>query len=143
MCCRPLRAHAAPACADITSVARCQKKIATAGADYGKKVFISTIRWTESVAECQVQCDLGVFGPSWDDSGPPCCDSDDRASNATFDAFSQATADGLATYSQQTSDQVLAPRTAVTIVGWALLLLCLAAAGLAARGFGQRLEEYR
>ncbi|MEO7060927.1 MAG: hypothetical protein ABI083_14495 [Lapillicoccus sp.] len=65
------------------------------------------------------------------------------SANATFDAFSQATADGLATYSQQTSDQVLAPRTAVTIVGWALLLLCLAAAGLAARGFGQRLEEYR
>ncbi len=77
-------ALASPARADITSVARCQKKIATAGADYAKRVIVTTLKCTEKVAICQVQCDEGVFGPSCDDSGPPCCDSDDRNSNQTF-----------------------------------------------------------
>jgi hypothetical protein len=79
-------ALASPAAADIMSVARCQKKIATAGADYAKRVIVTTLKCTEEVAECQVQCDEGVFGPSCDDNPPPCCDSDDRSSNATFDA---------------------------------------------------------
>jgi len=77
---------AAPAGADITSVARCQKKIATAGADYAKRVIVTTLKCTEKVAECQVQCDQGVFGPSCDNSPPPCCDSDDRSSNDEFAA---------------------------------------------------------
>lgn len=81
-----LFALASPAAADITSVARCQKKIATAGADYAKRVIVTTLKCTEAIAKCQVQCDLGAFGPSCDDSAPPCCDSDDRASNATFAA---------------------------------------------------------
>ncbi len=81
-----LCAFASPAAADITSVARCQKKIATAGADYAKRVIVTTLKCTEEVAECQVQCDEGVFGPSCENNPPPCCDSDDRASNATFDA---------------------------------------------------------
>ena len=79
-------ALAVPAAADITSVARCQKKIATAGADYAKRVIVETLKCTEEVAECQVQCDEGVFGTPCDDGGPPCCDSDDRGSNAAFDA---------------------------------------------------------
>jgi hypothetical protein len=79
-------AFAAPTAADITSVARCQKKIATAGADYAKRVIVTTLKCTEKVADCQVQCDEGVFGPSCDDNPPPCCDSDDRGSNASFDA---------------------------------------------------------
>lgn len=79
-------ALAAPAVADITSVARCQKKIATAGADYAKRVIVTTLKCTEEVAECQVQCEEGVFGPPCEDNPPPCCDPDDRASNSTFDA---------------------------------------------------------
>ena len=79
-------AFAAPAAADITSVARCQKKIATAGADFAKRVIVTTLKCTEEVAECQVQCEEGVFGPSCENNPPPCCDPDDRASNATFDA---------------------------------------------------------
>ena len=75
---------AAPATADITSVAKCQKKIATAGADYAKRVIVTTLKCTEKVADCQVQCDEGVFGPSCEDNPPPCCDSDDRGSNQTF-----------------------------------------------------------
>src|SRR5690242_109194 len=81
-----LLALTAPAAADITTVARCQKKIATAGADYAKRVIVTTLKCTEKVADCQVQCDQGVFGPSCDDNPPPCCDSDDRNSNATFAA---------------------------------------------------------
>ena len=79
-------ALAAPAAADITSVARCQKKIATAGADYAKRVIVTTLKCTEKVANCQVQCEQGVFGPSCEENPPPCCDPDDRNSNATFDA---------------------------------------------------------
>src|SRR5690349_2930828 len=75
-----------PAAADIKTVARCQQKIATAGADFAKKVILTTLKCTEQIAECQVECDQGVFGPSCDDSGPPCCDSDDRSSNGAFDA---------------------------------------------------------
>ncbi len=74
------------AAADITSVSKCQKKIATAGADFAKRVIVTTLKCTEEVAECQVQCDEGVFGPSCEDNPPPCCDSDDRGSNATFEA---------------------------------------------------------
>jgi hypothetical protein len=81
-----LFAFASRAAADITSVARCQKKIATAGADYAKRVIVTTLKCTEEIAECQVQCDEGVFGPSCETNPPPCCDSDDRGSNATFDA---------------------------------------------------------
>lgn len=81
-----LLAFTAPAAADITSVARCQKKIATAGADYAKRVIVETLKCTEEVSECQVQCDEGVFGTPCDDGPPPCCDSDDRGSNAAFDA---------------------------------------------------------
>lgn len=81
-----LLAVVAPAGADVTSVARCQKKIATAGADFAKRVIVETLKCTEEVAECQVQCDEGVFGTPCDDGPPPCCDSDDRGSNAAFDA---------------------------------------------------------
>ncbi len=81
-----LFAFATPAAADITSVARCQKKIATAGADFAKRVIVTTLKCTEEVAECQVQCEEGVFGPSCEDNPPPCCDPDDRGSNSTFDA---------------------------------------------------------
>ncbi|MEO9153472.1 MAG: hypothetical protein ABI243_13815, partial [Lapillicoccus sp.] len=62
---------------------------------------------------------------------------------ATFATFSDSAKDALATSRALTSDRVLAPRTAATAAGWALLLICLVAAGLALRGFGQRLEEYR
>ncbi|MCC6847587.1 MAG: hypothetical protein IT294_03730 [Deltaproteobacteria bacterium] len=75
-----------PVAADITSVARCQKKVATAGADFAKRVIVETLKCTEEVAECQVQCDEGVFGTPCDEGSPPCCDSDDRGSNAAFDA---------------------------------------------------------
>jgi hypothetical protein len=77
---------APPAAADITDVARCQKRIAGAGADYAKRVIVSTVKCTEEVAICQAQCEGGLYGPSCEDAPPPCCDPDDRSSNAAFDA---------------------------------------------------------
>lgn len=41
------------------------------------------------------------------------------------------------------ADAITAPSTRTTVLGWALLLLCVGAAVLAVRGVGQRLEEYR
>ncbi len=72
--------------ADIAEVARCQKKIATAGANFAKKVITQTLKCTEEVSVCQVQCQQGVYGPVCDPAPPPCCDPDDRSSNATFNA---------------------------------------------------------
>jgi len=81
---------AGPASADvpdpsaIAHVASCQKKIASAGARFAQQVIRDTLKCTNAVSECQVQCDLGVFGPSCDSNPPPCCDSDDPNSEPGF-----------------------------------------------------------
>jgi hypothetical protein len=72
--------------ADIKTLARCQKAIAREGAKYAQRVIKSTLNCTEAVADCQVQCELGVFGPPCDTNPPPCCDPDDPSSNAAFGA---------------------------------------------------------
>jgi len=79
-----LLAMSAPATADIKTVARCQKKIAAAGANFAKRVIVATLKCTEEIAECQVQCEQGVFGPPCENNPPPCCDPDDPGSNAAF-----------------------------------------------------------
>ena len=71
---------------DISDVAHCQKQFASAGASFAQKVIRATLKCTNAVTECQVQCDFGVFGPSCDSSPPPCCDSDDPSSNPAFGA---------------------------------------------------------
>jgi hypothetical protein len=116
-----LLALASPAAADISSVARCQKKIATAGADFAKRVIVTTLKCTEEVAECQVQCEEGVFGPSCESNPPPCCDPDDRNSNATFDACMDeadevcATQEAkIATYETNKQSKIIAACTDLT-----------------------------
>jgi hypothetical protein len=83
-----LLAAAAPAAGltipDIQIVSHCQKQFASAGAKFAEKVIRATLKCTVAVVECQVQCDAGVFGPSCDNSPPPCCDSDDPSSNQAF-----------------------------------------------------------
>jgi hypothetical protein len=77
---------AVPVRADIQTLAKCQKSIAREGAKYAMRVIKSTLECTEAIANCQVQCELGVFGPPCDTNPPPCCDPDDPGSNPAFGA---------------------------------------------------------
>ena len=80
---------AAPAIAtaDIAAQARCQRRIASEGATFAMKVIKATLKCTQGVAECQIQCESGAFGPPCDPIPQPgCCDPDDPSSNATFQA---------------------------------------------------------
>jgi hypothetical protein len=93
---------------EIGLVARCQKSIAAAGAQFAQKVIRATLKCTNAVVECQVQCEAGVFGPSCDNAGPPCCDADDPNSNAAFgvcmtsaDALCAVQNDHMAVYETQ------------------------------------------
>ncbi len=70
----------------IAHVASCQKKIASAGARFAQQVIRDTLKCTNAVSECQVQCDYGVFGPPCDSNPPPCCDPDDPDSEPGFAA---------------------------------------------------------
>jgi hypothetical protein len=93
-----LLATGAPAAAvtvpEVQLVAHCQKQFASAGAKFAEKVIRATLKCTDAVVECQVQCDAGVFGPSCDTSPPPCCDSDDPSSNQAFgDCMADANAE--------------------------------------------------
>ena len=86
-----LLALSAPALAQgdleaIRAIARCQKAIGREGAKYAQRVVKSNLRCTEEIADCQVQCELGAFGPSCETAPPPCCDSDDPSSNQGFAA---------------------------------------------------------
>ena len=82
-------------------------------------------------------------GGQWDAAVVAAGSTAAGSANATFASFSDTATTALASSGSLTSDRVLAPRTTATAAGWALLLICLVAAGLALRGFAQRLEEYR
>lgn len=70
--------------ADIAQVSRCQRKIARAGARFAVRVINATLKCTNAVSSCQIQCEQGVFGPPCDPDPPPCCDPDDPQSNEAF-----------------------------------------------------------
>ena len=71
---------------EVNQVARCQRAIAGAGARLAQKTIRATLKCTNKVVECQVQCDYGVFGPPCGTNPPPCCDPDDPGSNVAFGA---------------------------------------------------------
>jgi len=73
-----------PVRAELADVAKCQKGFAREGAKFALRVLRSNLRCTDGISECQIECELGQFGPSCDNSPPPCCDSDDTGSNAEF-----------------------------------------------------------
>ena len=74
------------ALAGIVEVAKCQKTIAREGARFAQRVIKSSLKCTQEVVDCQLQCENGVFGPPCETNPPPCCDPDDTGSNATFAA---------------------------------------------------------
>jgi hypothetical protein len=76
----------ASARAGIAESAKCQKSIAKEGSRFALRVLRSTLRCTDGISECQIQCELGAYGPSCETSPPPCCDPDDTSSNSTFAA---------------------------------------------------------
>jgi hypothetical protein len=87
----------AAAAADIATVARCQKTIAREGAKFAQHVIKETLKCTQEIAECQIQCEEGVYGPPCDPTPQPgCCDPDDPGSNPSFQtcmAIAQAVCD--------------------------------------------------
>jgi hypothetical protein len=70
--------------AGISEVVRCQKKIAGAGATFAKDVIKYTLKCTTEVAECQISCEEGLFGPPCSSNPPPCCDPENPGSNAGY-----------------------------------------------------------
>jgi hypothetical protein len=78
-------AHAPAEQLDVKPLLGCQKRIAKQGAKFALRVVKGTLKCTNEIVECQLNCDLGVYGPSCVENPPPCCDSDDRESNAAFD----------------------------------------------------------
>ena len=78
-----LTAHAQDS-ADIKPLLRCQKKIARAGATYANRTIRYALRCTNEIAECQLNCENGVYGPPCGENPPPCCDPDDPGSNAQY-----------------------------------------------------------
>lgn len=96
-------ALAAPVRADLATLAKCQKTFAKEGAKFALRVLKSNLKCTDEISECQLGCELGQFGPSCDESPPPCCDPDDTGSNAGFAACMSA--------AQETCDSESARRT--------------------------------
>jgi hypothetical protein len=64
--------------ADLTDVLRCQRRIAGAGAAFARTTISAAVNCAAATAECQIQCEQGVFGLP--------CDPDDTGSNAGFAA---------------------------------------------------------
>src|SRR5207237_2083981 len=63
------------------------RRIASEGALFATRVIRATLKCTQGIADCQIQCEQGVFGPPCDPVPQPgCCDPDDPSSNATFGA---------------------------------------------------------
>ena len=82
-------------------------------------------------------------GGNWDKAVAEASRTDASSANGRFDTFDQATASTLGVVSQDTSASLLEPRPWVTLAGWVLLVLCVAAALLALQGMNGRIEEYR
>ncbi len=82
-------------------------------------------------------------GGQWDQAVAAATTTAAGSANAAFTAFDTASATALKTFGAQTSASLTAPIAWVTVLGWALLLVCLGAALLVLRGMNERVEEYR
>jgi hypothetical protein len=68
----------------VQEVAKCQKKFASAGAQFASRLINFTLKCATPVAQCQIECEEGLFGPSCDGNPPPCCDVDDPMSTPGY-----------------------------------------------------------
>ncbi len=82
-------------------------------------------------------------GGNWDGAVKAATATDAGTANAAFSTFDVATGQALDADKAQTSASLTAPIAWVTVLGWALLALCIVAALLVLRGIGERVEEYR
>jgi hypothetical protein len=73
-----------PDSATLMNEARCQRRIASQGARFAQRVVKANLKCATAVADCQIQCEAGVYGPSCDTNPPPCCDPDDPSSSQGF-----------------------------------------------------------
>jgi hypothetical protein len=80
---------------------------------------------------------------NWDAAVQAALATDGNSANAKFTTFTNDADTTLSRYSADTQASLLGPVTWVTVIGWLLLVLCVGAAVLVARGMGQRIEEYR
>ena len=69
---------------DIREVVKCQRRIAGPERTSPRRSIKYTLRCTTEIAECQIQCEEGVFGPPCHSNPPPCCDPEDPESNEAF-----------------------------------------------------------
>ncbi|MDQ2756707.1 MAG: hypothetical protein M3Y71_09105 [Actinomycetota bacterium] len=69
--------------------------------------------------------------------------TDPASANGAFTLFTTTVSQRLQQQQDTAGAALTAPQTRTTLLGWLVLALTLAAAGLALRGVGQRLEEYR
>ena len=91
--------------ADLAQLAKCQKGIAGQGATFAKRVITATLKCTQAIADCQIQCELGVFGPVCGaPPAPPCCNVDDRNSIAGYTNCMNAADATCATQTQKITD---------------------------------------
>jgi len=82
-------------------------------------------------------------GGNWDAAVLKALDTGPTSANAKFTTFANDADNTLATYSANTNGSLRGPIVWVTVLGWLLLVLCLAASLLVLRGMSQRIEEYR
>lgn len=80
---------------------------------------------------------------NWDAAVAKALDNGPDSANTRFATFTTDADKTLKTYSDNTEGSLLGPVTWVTILGWLLLVMCVAAAVLVLRGMAQRIEEYR
>lgn len=93
------------ASAGLAELAKCQKGIAGQGATFAKRTITATLKCTQAIADCQIQCELGVFGPVCGSPPvPPCCDVDDRNSIAGYTNCMNAADATCATQTQKIVD---------------------------------------
>lgn len=118
------------------------KKLAAAQPAASTTAADLTRQWNDYVAQHQAIRQLDDGG-QWEQAVAAATRTDNGSANALFTAFTTSAGRGLDTFSSETQARLDEPRTRTTIIGWALLVICLAAAGLAVRGVAQRLQEYR